>query len=70
MLKSDINFSHIIIDENIESCFAHYHELLFDERVIGYIKDEFLIEDTKEVIAEAYIAEEREKYLILGAKKI
>jgi len=68
MLKSDIAFSHIVIDEDIEGCFSLYNELLSDERCVGYIKDDFLIEDTKSVIAEAYIAEDRSKYLILGAK--
>ena len=68
MLKSDIAFSHIIIDENIQECHATYLELLQGERVLSFVKDDFLIEDTKAVIAEAYIAEDRNKYLILGAK--
>ncbi len=67
-MKSDIAFSHIVIDENIQECHSNYVELLQGERVLSYVKDDFLIEDAKAVIAEAYIAEDRNKYLILGAK--
>lgn len=68
MQTSDITFSHIVIDENIESIHEEYLAQLEGKRVVSFIKDDFLIEDAKAVIAEAYIAEEQKKYLILGAK--
>ena len=68
MQKSDIAFSHIVVNENIEAIHTQYSALLEDERVVSFIKDDFLIEDAKAVIAEAYIAEQQQKFLILGAK--
>lgn len=68
MQTSDIRFSHILISENIEAATANYEERLAPSRVISFSKDDFLIEDAKAVIAEAYIAEENEKFIILSAK--
>lgn len=68
MHRSDIAFSHIVVDENIDALYATYMELLSEDRVVGFIREDFLIEDAKAAIAEAYIAEERQKFIILGAK--
>ncbi len=61
--------SHIHITERIEEhALALQNELKSSHRVVSFIRDDFLIEDARSVIAEAYISEEREKFLILGAK--
>lgn len=37
--------------------------------VVFYYEDEFLIEHSREVVAEAYVAEEEMKYIVLASKK-
>jgi len=61
-------FSHILICKNVEKAKESLHEAYAKERHLFFIKDEFLIDDAKEVIKEAYIAESENKYLILIAK--
>jgi DNA polymerase-3 subunit delta' len=69
MLHSDETLrSHILITDEVEGAFSELLERLGHERVVSYLREDFLIEDAKAVIAEAYISEERTKYLILGAK--
>ncbi len=65
---ADLPKSHIYISENISEYAQQIKEEVYPHRCITYIRDDFLIEDAKAVIAEAYISEEREKFLILGAK--
>lgn len=67
-MNTDRVQSHIYITENLHEYAQHLKEKVAPHRCITYIRDDFLIEDAKAVIAEAYISEEREKYLILGAK--
>ncbi|MEA3522862.1 MAG: DNA polymerase III subunit delta' [Campylobacterota bacterium] len=67
-MKSKLPQSHIYITENIDEYAQQLQEELKPHRCIAYIRDDFLIEDAKAVIAEAYISEEREKFLLLGAK--
>jgi DNA polymerase III subunit delta' len=67
-LSSDRVQSHIYITENVQEYAQQLKEKVAPYRCITYIRDDFLIEDAKAVIAEAYISEEREKFLILGAK--
>lgn len=61
-------FSHILISKNVEKAKESLQETYAKERHLFFIKDEFLLEDAKEVIKEAYIAESVQKYLILVAK--
>ena len=61
-------FSHILICKNVEKAKESLQETYAKERHLFFVKDEFLIDDAKEVIKEAYIAEATNKYLILIAK--
>ncbi len=65
---ADLPKSHIYICENIEEYAEQLKEDIKPYRCVTYMREDFLIEDAKAVIAEAYISEEREKFLILGAK--
>jgi DNA polymerase-3 subunit delta' len=60
--------SHIIICDNIEERASLLQKELAPNRVVSYLRDDFKIEDAKAVAAEAYIAEESTKYLIMAAK--
>lgn len=70
MSKSDLLGSHIIITDNIEVASSTLQAQLKPQRTVLFQPDEvnFKIEVSKAVIAEAYIAEEQVKYLILSAK--
>lgn len=60
--------SHIIICDNVEERSALLQQSLAPHRVVTFVRDEFKIDDAKAVTAEAYIAEEEVKYLLLAAK--
>ena len=60
--------SHIIICDNIEERVSLLQNELAPNRVVAYLRDDFKIEDAKAVTAEAYIAEEATKYLVMAAK--
>jgi DNA polymerase-3 subunit delta' len=60
--------SHIIICGNIEEKLFSLQKELAPNRVVSYFRDDFKIEDAKAVTAEAYIAEESTKYLVMAAK--
>lgn len=62
--------SHIIICDNIEERSAALQNELAPHRVVSFVRDDFKIEDAKAVTAEAYIAEENVKYLLLAAKTL
>jgi DNA polymerase-3 subunit delta' len=68
MSTNEFSRSHIIISDQLEESFAQLQKELTGHRVVGFIKDDFLIEDAKAAIAEAYISEEKTKYIVLGAK--
>ena len=62
-----IEKSQIIITPNIEE-YAQNLELSNPDKYIKFfVKDDFLIEDAKSVIKEAYVAEQKMKYIFLGA---
>lgn len=61
-------FSHILICKNMEKAKAHLEEKYTSSRHLFYEKDEFLLDDAKELVKEAYIAESKHKYLIVCAK--
>ena len=59
----------IIITDDVEARAEELKEELSDSRVVMFVREKFLIEDAKAVIAEAYISEEREKYIIIAARE-
>lgn len=59
---------HILITDEIEEAFIVLQAELKPLRCVGFIREDFLIEDAKAAIAEAYISEEQTKYVVLGAK--
>ena len=67
MSTPDSKKGHILISTEIESEFERLREELKPNRIVGFIREKFLLEDAKAVIAEAYISESETKYLILGA---
>lgn len=58
----------ILITNRVEERAKEIEESLHPLRTVTFIRDDFKIEDAKEVIAEAYKSEEKTKTLILGAK--
>lgn len=69
MLAHDSRKSHIIISTEIEKEFEKLEANLKPNRVVGFLREKFLIEDAKAVIAEAYISESQTKYIVLGAEE-
>jgi len=63
-----LDSSHIIISDQIEEELEKLKTKLYPERVVTFFKDDFLIDDAREAIKEAYIAEAKTKTLILAAK--
>ena len=61
--------SEIIITDDVEAHAEELKEELSGSRVVMFVREKFLIEDAKAVIAEAYISEEHEKYLIIAARE-
>lgn len=68
MSQSDRLHSHILIGDAIEALYSELQESLHPHRVVGFIREDFLIEDAKAAVAEAYISEAETKYIIMGAK--
>ncbi len=58
----------ILITGDLEERAREIEESLRPLRSVTFMRDDFKIEDAKEVIAEAYRSEENTKTLILGAK--
>ncbi len=67
-MKLKLNNNTIIITNNIEKTKNDIIQVLDKQIVKIFLRDDFLIEDAKMVIKEAYISEEKKKYLIIGAK--
>jgi DNA polymerase-3 subunit delta' len=58
----------ILITEHFEDKALEIEQELLPLRCVHFIREDFKIEDAKEVISEAYKSESRTKTLILGAK--
>jgi len=58
----------ILITDRIEERSREIEESLLPLRSVAFLREDFKIDDAKEVIAEAYKSEEKTKTLILGAK--
>lgn len=69
MQLHDNTKGHILISTDIESEFERLEQELKPNRVVGFIREKFLIEDAKAVVAESYISESQTKYIILGAQE-
>ncbi len=67
-MSGELPRSHICITDVPEQYAAEIAQQASGHRVVNFLRDDFLIEDARAVVAEAYISEEREKFLILGAK--
>lgn len=68
MRDQELNGSHIIITDQVEEELEGLKKRLYPSRVVPFYRDDFLIDDAKEVLREAYIAEAKVKYIILAAK--
>ena len=67
MLHHDTKKSHIVIASDIEAEYESITNSLKPSRVVGFLVDEFKVEDAKAVIAEAYVSESNVKYLLLAS---
>lgn len=65
----ELERSHIILSDEVEERFEAFRRAKHPQRVVGFVRDDFLIEDAKAVIAEAYISEASLKYIVLAAKQ-
>jgi len=66
--EDSLQGAHIIITDQVEEEIDVLKQRVAPSRVVSFYKDDFLIDDAKEVIREAYISEEKTKYVILAAK--
>jgi len=64
----ELTSSHIIITDAVEEEVEKLKQKLYPERVVAFYKDDFLIDDAREAIREAYIAEAKVKVIILAGK--
>jgi len=60
--------NHILVCKNLQEAYNYLKNTLENENCKYFIKDDFLLEDAKNVVKEAYVAEKDIKILILGAK--
>jgi len=67
MLAHESKKGYILISTEIESEYERLENELKPNRVVGFIREKFLIEDAKAAIAQAYISESQTKYIVLGA---
>lgn len=58
----------ILINTDIEACYNENYDFFSSRRRVGFLRDDFLLEDAKAAIAEAYVSENEAKTLILAAK--
>ncbi len=67
-LTEETTFSHILVCRDMEKAKSYLEETYSEHRHIFYEKDEFLLDDAKALIKEAYIAEAKAKYLLVCSK--
>ncbi|MCF6173331.1 MAG: DNA polymerase III subunit delta' [Campylobacteraceae bacterium] len=60
--------SYILICKNLQKAYKHLEINFCGKNCKLFLKDDFLLEDAKNVVKEAYIAESNQKILVLGAK--
>ncbi len=59
----------IYITDNILDYKAKLLNILSEFRVVEFVRDDFLVDDTREVLKEALLSTEIEKYILLCAKR-
>ena len=64
----ELDSSHIIITDQVEEEVEKVKQRLYPARVVPFYKDDFLIDDARNAIREAYIAEAKVKTIILAGK--
>ncbi len=67
MSAHDTQKGFILISSELENEFERLQAELKPNRVVGFIREKFLLEDAKAVVSEAYISESQTKYIVLGA---
>jgi len=65
---TELSSSHIIISDQVEEELERLKQKLYPARVVPFYKDDFLIDDARLAIREAYIAEAKVKTIVLAAK--
>lgn len=60
--------SHILITNSVEESCNEYVQNFKTFRVVPFLREDFKVEDARAVIAEAYISEDKTKYIILAAR--
>ena len=65
---SDSPQSHIALVSDLEAFKSSLEDSISKNSLKLFFKDDFLVEDAKAVIKEAYVAESKEKTIALGAK--
>lgn len=65
---NEMTSSHIIITSQVEEEAEKQKQKLYPARVVPFFREDFLIDDARAAIREAYIAEENIKTIILAAK--
>ncbi len=68
MVSEEELTSHILVCKNMQKAYDFLEDKYKQKNYKLFIKDDFLLEDAKNVVKEAYIAESEKKILILGAK--
>lgn len=61
--------SHILIAYDLEKEIQKFEATLKPHRVVPFRAEEFLLDDAKAVVAEAYISESSTKYIVVAAQK-
>lgn len=67
-MSDEALFSYLLICQNVEKATEILEERYAKQRHLFYVKNEFLLDDAKELVKEAYIAEAKTKFLIVVAK--
>lgn len=65
---TELTSSHIIITDQVEEEVERVKQRLYPARVVPFYKEDFLIDDARSAIREAYIAEADIKTIILAGK--
>ncbi len=70
MSVSELSYSYILVSSDIEDRVESLKNSMSTSRVVEFIRDDFLLDDSKSVVAEAYISESELKHIIICAKQL
>ena len=65
---NEVMRSHIIISAHFDAELEELKNRFRPHRVVDFIKEDFLLEDAKAVVGEAYVSETDTKYIVLAGK--